>query len=491
MGNVVIGVIRRGLNPSFIREVMLLVGGTAMAQVLAILCTPLLTRVYGPVDFGVYATYSSLLSILAVPVCLRYELAIPLPQDEDEAFAVLVVSLTAAILVSLVIFLVVWRFAGPISSLLKVEPLRPYLWMLSIGLLGTGIYRALNYWATRKQRFVSVSRTKVTQVLAQSIVQVGLGSLTHSVSGLLIGDVIGRSGGSTSMGWTLLNKDRQAWKTVRLRTIHQAARRYLRFPLISTWASLLNALSLQLPLLLINALFTTTVAGWYSLSYRVLAAPITLIGQAVGQVFYARAARAQREPDQLRQLTTDVATFLLAAGLPAFSWVTMVGPRLFTLAFGTHWTEAGVFAQVLSPWFMFWIVSNPLSNLLFVRGWQGLNLGVTVLEALTRVGSVLLGRETVSPLWALVCLSASGLMVSWISLYIFLKAARASILAVLTRYLWLILATLPFCVLHLASAHFLASGAFCAASLLILVANYVVMYVLVRRQVGDIRGWRR
>ena len=55
----------RALLPagSFGRGVAVLAGGTAFGQALAIIASPILTRLYGPEDFGVLAVYTSIIGI--------------------------------------------------------------------------------------------------------------------------------------------------------------------------------------------------------------------------------------------------------------------------------------------------------------------------------------------------------------------------------------------------------------------------------------------
>ncbi|MCL6631852.1 MAG: oligosaccharide flippase family protein [Alicyclobacillus herbarius] len=468
------------------RETTLLVGGTALAQGMAILATPLLTRVYGPADFGVYATYTSLLSILAVPVCLRYEQAIVLPEDDVESLRVLVISLLAALGFSLLVLALTGWFGGSLSRRLHAPTLGNRLWLLAVALAATGLYRALSAWASRQARFLAVARTKVTQVLGQCAIQVGLGAATHSITGLLIGDVVGRAGGSTSLAMGLCR--RSVWQGLSWRELGRTARRYARFPLVSTWASLCNALSLQLPPLLMEGLFNPTVAGWYSLSYRVLAAPLTLIGQAVGQVFYTRAARLTDDNSQLARLTSGVAVYLLAAGMPLFTWLAVAGGQVFTLVFGSHWSTSGVYASWLCPWFLVWMVSNPLSNLLFIRNWQGLNLAVTLGELTTRVASVWVASVWASPVWAMRLLSGAGVGVAVLSLCLFLQAARASLVQVLARMCLVLMTALPFVPLYLVARAFPMPG-FWLLSVVGIGLHYVALGLLLFWQSGKRWGW--
>jgi O-antigen/teichoic acid export membrane protein len=159
-----------------------------------------------------------------------------------------------------------------------------------------------------------------------------------------------------------------------------------------------------------------------------LVLPTMLIAQAVGQVFLSRAAVLAREPERLRRLTERTALVLFACGLPVFATVALGGPRLFAMAMGSQWEVAGRYAQVLAPWFVVWLVSNPLSGLLAVREWQGSALAFSTFEFALRLGSLLIGAHHGSPMLAVALLSASGVIISVASIARFLRAGHSSIL---------------------------------------------------------------
>jgi len=66
-------------------NVLFLAGGTAAAQAINIIVAPVLSRLYSPSDFGTLALYSAFLGILCGFTGLSYYLAIPLPENENDA----------------------------------------------------------------------------------------------------------------------------------------------------------------------------------------------------------------------------------------------------------------------------------------------------------------------------------------------------------------------------------------------------------------------
>jgi len=132
----------RALLPknTFARGVGVLVGGTASAQILLVLAVPILTRLYTPEDFGLLAVYASLLAIIGVISTLRYELAIPLPEDDVEAANVAVLSLLLVAISTALTAILLLMLGTSIFELLGVPVLANYMWLIPVGLLISGAF---------------------------------------------------------------------------------------------------------------------------------------------------------------------------------------------------------------------------------------------------------------------------------------------------------------------------------------------------------------
>ncbi len=173
---------------AFARSVLTLASGTAIAQLLLALAMPVLARLYTPADYGALAVYASTLTVLLVVASLRYEVAIPLPEDEAVAGSLLVLALILVGAMTAVVSLVVWLGGDAFVAAVKVPVLRPYRWLIPVGFLGAGTYQALSYWAIRRGAFSRVARTKLSQGIGQVVTQIALGLARAGAPGLLIGD---------------------------------------------------------------------------------------------------------------------------------------------------------------------------------------------------------------------------------------------------------------------------------------------------------------
>lgn len=75
---------------NFQKSIAVIFGGTAVAQLITILVLPVLARIYTPEDFSLLAVYAAVLGILLTVTCLRFKIAIPLPEKSSVAVNLLV-----------------------------------------------------------------------------------------------------------------------------------------------------------------------------------------------------------------------------------------------------------------------------------------------------------------------------------------------------------------------------------------------------------------
>lgn len=377
-------------SSAFSRSVVLLTSGTAVSQGIIIIAQPILTRLYAPADFGVLQVYMSIVSLLAVTLTLRYEYAICLPEDDDSAANVLALSLLVMVGMAGFYGIAVWLLADPLVQWTNTPSLRPYLWLVPVGLLGAGAYNVISYWTVRQKAFQHLVRTKFGQAFWQAAIQIVLGIFRIGPLGLLLGDVAGRTAGSGFLARLTWEQNQAAMRQVSLQGIWQAAVRYRRFPLITGVSALLKGVGWQFPPLLIGALYSPQVLGWFALCQRLLAAPIALVGQAVSQVYLGEASHLVRNhPAGLRELYISTARRLLFLGIGPAVVLILGGPWLFSVIFGSVWRESGVYVQILSVAFLAQFTVSPLVQTLNILERQDLQLIADIGYPLVTVGGLL------------------------------------------------------------------------------------------------------
>ena len=176
-----------------VRNVLKLAGGTAGSQVITVAAAPILTRLYGPASFGILATFSSILALLNVVSSLRYELAIVVPEEDDEAIELVWLCLVLVGISTSLTALGVVLLGNQLVSLLQQPALKSLLWLLPVGVLLTGVYQPLSYWAIRRKQFGLLAQTKFRQSIFGVATNLALAPL--GTIGLLLGQIVSQSAG--------------------------------------------------------------------------------------------------------------------------------------------------------------------------------------------------------------------------------------------------------------------------------------------------------
>jgi O-antigen/teichoic acid export membrane protein len=384
----------------------MLVGGTAFAQGLLAVSLPITTRLYSPAQFNLLAVYTAVLGVLSVVSCLRLEIAIPLPDADEEALNLAAVAVAAALLLSLTIGVVGVLIPQQLVSLVGQPGFAPYLWMVPVGVALSSVYMALQYWASRQKRFGLITSTRMTRAVSGAGIQVGFGAVHASPFGLLLGHMAYNGIGVVGLIRSVWVRDRHLLRTISPGAMARAVKTYRRFPQWSVPEALLNVCGVQIPILIIAAVAAGPEAGYLMLAMRAMGLPMALIGGSVAQVYLAEAGQHLRD-GTLAAFTRKTMFSLAKLGTPFLIVAGGLSPFLFPIVFGEEWRRAGVILAWLTPYFVFQFVASPISMLLHIASRSFTAMMLQLFGFLSRIGAVLLAMHY-APHWIVEVYAVAG-----------------------------------------------------------------------------------
>jgi O-antigen/teichoic acid export membrane protein len=399
--------------------------GTAIGQAAVVVAAPVLARLYDPEAFGLLSVYAAVLSVLVAIASLRFDFAIPIATDADEAAHLLVLSVALAFGGSVLVGLVVLAWGAQVATVLGAAPLAPLLWLLPIALFVASVAQALASWAVYHRLFPALGRLRAVQGVALAACQIGLGFLRVGTFGLIVGDVAARVFGTGQLLRSLFASLRST--ELARASLGRSARKHWGFARVMTAASLLSAVSLQVPFLLIPALFDLESSGQFFLAYRVLVLPASLVAAAVSQVFFGEASYRRSDSRSLHDLAHNVAVSLLVFSIPTYGIVAVGGSALFAAVFGHDWVVAGTYAQIMAPSLVFWSVASPISSLPLVGRREHESLAFTAAELGLRAAALGIGGLAHSLIAGLVTLSLTAVLLNIAAMWRFLRVASVSL----------------------------------------------------------------
>lgn len=398
------------------RAVLAISGATVLAQVMAVIAAPILTRLYSPEDYGAFFIVNSLSLALAAGFAMRLELAIPLPRDDDDArnLAILGTASVAALLVGVVAVSSIWGRA--IASALSM-PGRPWI-VLFVGPLAASfaIFAVLNSVAVRERRYGAIAKRQLVVSAVTVVLQLGAGLIDSGVGGLIVTTLVGQLIGAASLcvGSQLFA---QGFATTRAQ-LRRALRKYQNFPLMLAPAGWLNSFGANAPLLIVGGVYATDDAGQFGLTLRIVALPAAFIGTAIAQVYRSELAvrRRERAGDEAA-LFLKTSMILSVAAVLFGGALFLVGPWAFHVAFGPKWVAAGDMVRAYSLAAAAQILASPVSETLIVYERVVMQVIWDASRLLLTTGSLIvawkLDASVVTAVWALSVATALCYGANW------------------------------------------------------------------------------
>jgi len=401
----------------------MIVGGTAFAQVLSSLLSPIISRIYTPEDFGVLTVYSAILGMISLLGAFSYNSAIPIAENDEKAANVLGLCLLILCISTVSLALLLFLVGKPLLSMLNAEQLLNYRYLLVIGFFLTGLYTVLMSWAFRKRNFKAITKTKFTQSITGNSVKLGLGFLNSGAIGLVFGRIFSESAGISTLAAPLIRREKHLLHNISKDGIRWAAKRYVKFPLFSAPGLLLVSVSSQLPSIFINSIYGAQVIGLYGFAFSIVYLPMGLVGKAIQDVFYGEAARIGRSnPGRVKELSNKLLKRLIFIGSIPLAAFVLFGPVMFSFVFGSNWFQAGEYARILSIQAFMYLIFHPISTVFNIFERQSTFLILNVIKLI--LAFAILGLTVVLSLNSFMAITLLTVAFSFVELLKFILAQR-------------------------------------------------------------------
>lgn len=353
----------KGLLPKneFGRNVLTLMTGTTISQAVPIAMSPIFSRMFSPADFGLFALYTSVLSILIVIATGRYELAIMLPKEDEEAVNLLALSSAIAVVVALLSGLALFIFRHQIGLALGNTAIEYWLFLIPFAVLVTGVQQALSYWGTRRKYYKTVAGNRVLQSgsIATSTLLMGLNGV--GAAGLIVGNFLGQVIATSTLLWRMFGKDHHLFAKITQAEALRLGKRYISFLKFGVVALLTSSIAQQSLFFLVVSYLNEIILGYISLVQRVIGIPATVIGNNLGDVFYQHISQTPKEKSFQPVLRFAAKLSLFSLGLHIVLY--LVCAYFFVWIFGQQWAGAVLFVKYLILVSAFSFVFSPLSIL--------------------------------------------------------------------------------------------------------------------------------
>ena len=349
--------------------------GSLIAQVISIIVSPITTRIYTPEQLGVYTLLITVVTLFGPILSGKIEMAIVTEKEERNIYPIIALSIFICIGVSIVttiLYMIYIIITNQFSS--------EYIWYMLIiffYLLITGFSNILISYNNRNRDYEIISSVYVIRTIIQNLGLVIFGFMNFSITGMLLSQVLGSFFGIRKQAEKLipnLNKIKQ----VRKEELIRVAKENYKLIIFTSPATLCNSASYSLLNFFINGLYGSTIFGYYSISYRVLGLPLSLVSSNVSKVFFERASNELNEVGNFRNTLKRITFLLILVAIPMVLVLGTLAPILCRIVFGNEWEVSGKYIQILVFMFGIRLVVGALTPALIIAKKQSVEIKMQI-----------------------------------------------------------------------------------------------------------------
>lgn len=374
-------------NNIFWRSVVILVSGTALAQLIGVFTTPVVSRLYDPKAFGEYALILSTSTIILNIVILGLSSAVMVPTSDEESSDVFMVAFLTMLILSTVILIIMFLLS-PLIHFFKLG--------INYAVACTLVYAFVIVHSTSGLLKIYINRKRLNRVLfynsligafATLFITIPLGFLKLGGLGLMAASLVA---GIVSISQMIYHAN-PFNKIPTLRVFKSVFRKYRDFIIYQYPANFIGHFATQVPTQVFSAVFGNANLGSYSMNEKVLGIPSRLIGAPINTVYFRTASEYHREGKSLAEFTFSLVTKIMLIAFLPISITIFWGEQIFIWVLGPHWGEAGQLAGFLIVQYVYMFCTNCTSYCRVAIGKQNVNFVVNIFRLTFIVLSIYLG----------------------------------------------------------------------------------------------------
>ncbi|WP_077452907.1 type 8 capsular polysaccharide synthesis protein Cap8K [Staphylococcus aureus] len=359
----------------FIGDSFLMILSSGIAQVILIITTPIITRLYSPTEFGEFTIFSNIAMILIPIINARYDLLIVNTKNDRSANILSQISFLISLLILLILIPI---FA--ISAWLYPNFILDFIFII-IMLFLVSLTNIFTNYLNKERKYKVLSLINVFRAGSMALLQIIFGLLALGSLGLIIGFSLSYIAGIT-LGYKTFKKhfnivrDKEETKALFLENKNQLV--------YSTPSILLNSLSFSVVVFFIGILYTNTEVGIYGMAIRVLGIPVIIISLGLSKIFMQQANDYYIEHGNFRNLLLKFSSILVIVSIILYVPLYLFSEELVNILLGHSWVDAITVIKIVIPLFVIRLIVSTVSLSVIVLQKQQLEL---ILQALFLIGT--------------------------------------------------------------------------------------------------------
>lgn len=363
-------IILRISNNTILKAFGVLVSGSIIANLLTILISPIITRIYTAEEFGLYTLIITVLSFAGPVLCLKLDMSIISALTKREKYAAIIASFLTMILVS---FVIAGLYSYFVFYLSYSFSFLTYFFITFLLLVLYGLNLILLACNNRDGMYGLMSQVTIIRSVSNNSLLLILGKLSFGVSGMVISHLTSSSLGVWRQSKNLRKNYRYLF-LIKSKDIINLFKKHKHLIYLNTPSAFISTALYSSINIFVGIVYSSEMLGYYALSYRVLGIPLIIISSNISRIFYEKALKEKHAHGNFQSVFNSTMKILFVIVIPLILSLGLISPMIFPYIFGEGWGTAGIFVSILTPMFVIRLVSESLLSSFIVANKQSIEL---------------------------------------------------------------------------------------------------------------------
>lgn len=342
---------------TYLKNIFSIAKGAAFAQIISFAASPIITRLYSPEAMGLLGLFVNFVTLSSLVQTLRYDIAVVAADNDKDAILLTRTCIILSVLISILSTLLFDFFR--VHRILGYSEF-PYwiTWIVFIGLALSSSSIFMRYYMLRCRNYSIIGKFNAFQAAGGIIAKILLSF--NGLFGLIVGDIFGRIIGLITIWGNIFTRKEIFFSS-------KILIKYKIYPLVHLPSGFINTLSASALVPIIVNEYSLKTAGYFLLAQRVVNIPLSIISEAVGDVFYGEAAKIiKTNADQLIVFFFKTIAQLALCAIIFSACIVFFGSSLVVYIFGANWGISGQMILAMIPWTAMALIVSPVSRLIFL-----------------------------------------------------------------------------------------------------------------------------
>jgi O-antigen/teichoic acid export membrane protein len=356
-------ILRQFKNSEMLFNFKIIITGSLLSQILMAVASPVIFRLYSPEEFGVFALFISIVTVLLPVVSGGYNLAIVSAKKNQDGNDLFVLSIYATLIISAILLLFLFLFEEPIKIFLDAKKLSLWFYAIPIAVCLQSLNLIIADYANRFKNYKLIAKSSVIRSFFYIILVISFGYFGLSNYGLFFSELLA----SLIIIIFVIILYKKFFIQINFknnRKLKFIIKKYINFPIFTVVPVILNNLATLMPIFFLTKFFSDLIVGYYFFAIKIIYYPISFISSAISTLHLKKTSELISQKKDVKPYFIKIMLILISfITIPAIT-VILFGPELFEFIFGKNWKIAGEFAQILMPAIALSFVVSSLSMIM-------------------------------------------------------------------------------------------------------------------------------